>query len=442
MIKALPRRTLLRGFGTALALPLLDAMVPARAAARAAKPPVRMAFLYVANGFHMPEWRPTKVGPDYDLKRILAPLAPVKQEVSVLTGLAQDNAAALGDGPGDHARALSTFLTGVHITKTHGANIRAGVSADQLAAAKIGHLTRLPSLELGVEKGAQSGSCDSGYSCAYSSNLSWKTATMPAGKETNPAIVFDRLFGEPGGPRYDRQRRSLLDFVREDLDSLQPRLGGKDRAKLDEYLTSVRELEARIARTGALPPVTPPGFGRPDGAPGDYQEHIRLMADLLVAAFEADVTRIATFLVTNDSSNRSYPWLDVPEGHHDLSHHGGDHAKHEKLVRINTFHVSQLAYLLGKLKSVREGDGTLLDASMVVYGSGISDGDRHNHDDLPILLAGRGGGTLRAGRHVKVGKAPLNNLFLSMLDRMGAGADVESFGDSTGRLGALDGAAT
>ncbi len=437
MNRALCRRTALRGLGVSLALPFLDAMRPARAAARRAAPPVRMAFLYVANGFHMPEWTPGKVGAEFELRRVLAPLAKVKQDVLVLSGLAQDNARPLGDGPGDHARALACFLTGEHPVKTHGANIRAGVSADQIAATRVGHLTRLPSLELGIEQGAQSGSCDSGYSCAYSSNLSWRTPTMPMGKETEPGLVFDRLFGEAGGPKYNRQRQSLLDFVRDDLASLKPRLGGRDQAKIDEYMTSVREIEQRVARLGSLPDVRPPAFGRPEETPGQYQEHIRLMADLLVAAFQADVTRIATLLVTNDSSNRSYPWLDVPDGHHDISHHGGDPEKHEKIVRINRFHIEQLAYLLERLKGVKEGGGTLLDQSMIVYGSGISDGDKHNHDDLPILLAGRGGGAIRTGRHIKYPKTPLNNLFLSMLDRVGV-KDVERFGDSTGRLGGLD----
>jgi hypothetical protein len=434
-VKALPRRTLLRGLGAAVGLPLLDAMVPAVARARPPAPN-RLCVLYVANGVHMPEWTPARVGPGFELKRALEPLQPLRQDLLVLTGLAQNNAEALGDGPGDHARALGAFLTGVHPVKTAGANLRAGVSVDQVAAARLAALTRLPSLEVGIERGAQSGSCDSGYSCAYSSSLSWRSPTLPSGKEINPALVFDRLFGEKSGPRYNRQRQSLLDFVREDLASLQPRVGPKDRQKLDEYLSGVRELEGRIARFGELPPVHPPRFGRPEGPPPDLQEHIRLMSDLLVAAFQADVTRVATFLVTNDSSNRSYPFLDVPEGHHDLSHHGRNPQKQEKLVRINRFHVGELAYFLRKLKAAREAGGTLLDHSMVLYGSGISDGDKHNHDDLPILLAGRAGGSIRPGRHLSLAKTPLCNLFLSLLDRMGT--PVDALGDSTGRLDGLD----
>jgi hypothetical protein len=286
-------------------------MVPSVARARPPAP-TRLAILYVANGIHMPEWTPEKVGPGFALKRALEPLGALKQDLLVLTGLAQDNAAPLGDGPGDHARALAAFLTGVHPVKTAGANLRAGVSVDQVAAARLAALTRLPSLEVGIERGAQSGSCDSGYSCAYSSSLSWRSPTLPSGKEINPALVFDRLFGEKSGPRYNRQRQSLLDFVREDLSSLEPRVGPKDRQKLDEYLTGVRELEGRIARFGELPPVRPPRFRRPEGTPADLQEHIRLMSDLLVAAFQADVTRVATFLITNDSSNRSYPSWTCP----------------------------------------------------------------------------------------------------------------------------------
>ncbi len=436
MTSALPRRTALRGMGVAIALPFFDAMAPAwaRTAARRPKAPLRAAFLFVPNGAHMPELTPAKVGAGFDLPPILRPLEPVKQEILVLTGLAQNNAGALGDGPGDHARSLAAFLTGAHPVKTHGANIRAGISVDQVAAAKVGHLTRLPSLELGIDRGAQSGNCDSGYSCAYSSNLSWKTASMPMAKEINPALVFDRLFSHGVDPERDREERSLLDFVRQDLESLKTKLGGTDRRKMDEYLTGVRELEQRIARFGRMP-VEAPAFGRPDEIPRDNQEHIRLMCDLLCVAFQTDITRVATFLVANEGSNKSYPWLEIPEGHHELSHHGRSAQKQAKISRINRFHVTQLAYLLDKMSSVKEGDGTLLDHAMVLYGSGIGDGDRHNHNDLPIVLAGRGAGTVRPGRHVKYPETPLNNLFLSILDRMGA--PVEKLGDSTGPLWGL-----
>jgi hypothetical protein len=437
--KALPRRTLLRGLGAGIALPLLDAMTPALAKTARRRPPVRLAVLYVANGVHMADWTPRGRGGDVELPAvlppILTPLAKHRRDLLVLSGFAQDNAAPLGDGGGDHARALATFLTGVHPLKTAGANIRAGVSADQLAAQKIGHLTRLPSLELGLERGAQSGACDSGYSCAYSSNIAWKTESLPLAKEVDPAIVFERLFGRGADPRRSWEKASLLDFVKGELDALVPQLGPTDRRKLDEYLTGLRELEGRIARFGKLPPVEAPPFSAPEEPPKDYGEHARLMHDLTILAFRADVTRIVTLMMTNDLSNRSYPQLEISEGHHNLSHHGHDPEKLEKIARINTYHMTLLASLLDKMKAVEEGAGSLLDASMVLWGSGISDGDKHNHDDLPILLAGRAGGTIRPGRHLAVGKLPLNNLLLAMLDRLGA--PVERFGDSTGHFGGL-----
>jgi hypothetical protein len=435
------RRTLLRGAGAAVALPWMEAM----AAARGPSPegPLRMAFFYVPNGVHMQDWKPKEVGRDFDLPTILEPLAPVKEELLVLSNLAQDNARAHGDGPGDHARSLSCFLTGVHPRKTDGANIEAGVSVDQYAAKHIGAATRLPSLELGIERGAQSGNCDSGYSCAYSSNISWRTPTTPSSKEINPRLVFDRLFGGlgDGGSADDRRRRglyerSILDFVQEDARSLRGRIGMSDRRKLDEYLTAVREIESRVARADEdSERPSDVATARPAGVPKDYAEHVRLMFDLLALAFQTDTTRIATFMFANEGSGRPYPFLGVPEGHHDLSHHGKDPAKHEKLRRINRFHMEEFARLLKRLKETREGDRSILDNSMIVYGSGISDGDRHNHDDLPVLLVGRGGGTIATGRHVAYTPQPLNNLYLSMLDRMGV--PCERLGDSTGRLDKL-----
>ncbi len=430
-MKSLSRRTLLRGVGIGVSLPWLEAM----AAPKRPRAPLRFAVLYVPNGVHMPDWTPSKAGTDFTLPSILEPLRSVRDEITVLTGLEQRNAFALGDGPGDHARALGAFLTGAHPHKTNGANIKNGISADQVAAQKLGHLTRLPSLELGVDRGAQSGNCDSGYSCAYSSNLAWKSDTMPLAKEVDPSLVFDRLFGMGVDPKRDRQKRSILDFVARDLESLKPRLGKTDNRKMDEYLTAVREIEQRIARFGQMPPVDAPAFGRPEEIPSDNQEHIRLMCDLLVVAFQSDITRIATFLVANAGSNKSYPHLEIPEGHHELSHHGRNPEKLQKISRINRFHATQLAYLLEKLKSIGEGDGTLLDNSMIVYGSGIGDGDRHNHDDLPVVLAGRGGGTVKPGRHLRYEKLPLNNLYVSLLDRIGV--PVDTFGDSTGRLAGL-----
>jgi hypothetical protein len=435
-MKTLPRRTLLRGLGASIGLPLLDAMVPTRARASAADDtqPARLVVLYVANGAHMPEWTPAEEGSDFAFKRCLEPLRPWRKRVLMLTGLAQDNGRALGDGPGDHARAMASFLTGMHPVKSGGAGIRAGVSFDQVAAKHLGRHTRLPSLELGIEPGAQSGECDSGYSCAYSGSLAWRSPTLPASKEIDPALVFDRLFGEARSARRDRDRRSILDYVRQDVGQLLPRLGAKDRDKLDEYLTGVRELEQRVASVSRGPTPRLPAFDRPDGPPSDLQEHIRLMLDLMVAAFEADITRVATFLLTNEASNRSYPWLDVPEGHHDLSHHGGNPAKQAKLVRISQFYAEQLGYFLGRLARSRHEGPSLLDQSLVLYGSGLSDGDIHSHENLPILLAGNGAG-ISSGRHVRAGKTPLCNLLLSLLDQLGVESD--KFGDSTGRLNGL-----
>jgi hypothetical protein len=435
--------------GTAIALPWLEAMGPAAAladgSAKGSPVPKRMAFLYVPNGVHMADWTPEVIGALSGLPATLQPLAPFKDDLLVLTGLAQNNADALGDGPGDHARSLATFLTGMHPLKTDGAGIRVGVSADQVAAQKVGRQTRLPSLELGIERGAQSGNCDSGYSCAYSSNISWRSANMPMAKEINPKLVFDRLFSPQAhqGTPADRRKRelyrkSILDLVLDDAQQLRNRLGVNDRRKVDEYLTAVREIELRISQTETAAKSLPAaGLTRPKGVPDDIGEHIRLMFDLVALSFQCDVTRICTFMYANEGSTRNYPSINVTDGHHDLSHHSGDPKKHEKLKIINRFHIEQLAYLLGKLKAIPEGSGTLLDNLMLVYGSGISDGDRHNHDDLPILVCGKGGGTIKSGRHLKFEPQPLNDLFLSMLDRMGA--PIDRLGDSTGRLAKLDG---
>ena len=447
MSNPLSRRTALRGLGTAIALPWLEAMTPAfaRAATGSSPPaPVRMAFFYVPNGVHMPDWTPSTEGADYSIPAILKPLEPFRDDFLVLSGLGQDNGEAHGDGPGDHARALSTFLTGARLKKTDGADIRAGVSVDQVAADKVGHATRFASLELGTERGAQAGNCDSGYSCAYSSNISWRSESTPMAKEINPRLVFERLFAhakngeyDPARAKRDRYRKSILDFVADDASQLNRRLGGSDRRKVDEYLTAVREIERRLERVDARADVAP-DYESPKGIPDDYREHIRLMGDMMVLAFRADLTRVATFMFANETSGKSYPFLGVPEGHHDLSHHGNDPAKHAKIKLINTFHIEQFAYVIGKLKESREGEASILDRSMIVYGSGIGDGNRHNHDDLPVLLAGKGGGTIRSGRHVKyASRTPLNNLYASMLDRMGAG--TPSLGDSTGLLPALEG---
>jgi hypothetical protein len=447
MTTPISRRTVLRGLGTALALPWLEAMVPGKVLAAgldgaAGKAPLRMGFFYVPNGVHMPHWTPDG-NCLCDLPEILKPLTPFVDDLLVCSGLAQDNAFAKGDGPGDHARSLAAFLTGAHPKKTDGANIRNGISVDQVAAQKVGHKTKLPSLELGLERGAQAGNCDSGYSCAYSSNISWASETMPMAKEINPRAAFDRLFASSNGDpasKAARYKSSVLDYVLEDAAKLKTRVGVADNRKLDEYFTAVREIERRLSTVekGGDSGDDVPDYPRPTGVPRDFQEHARLMLDMVALAFQADVTRITTFMLANEGSNRPYPMIGVTDGHHDLSHHQNDPKKQAKISQINTFHMGQFAYLVGKLGAMPEGDGSVLDHCMLVYGSGIGDGNRHNHNDLPILLAGQANGTIKTGRHVKYPRnTPLNNLYLEMLDRMGA--PVDALGDSTGRLPGLDG---
>lgn len=443
--RKITRRTVLKGMGAAIALPALECMVPARCSAAgsaASALPKRLAFVYVPNGVHMPEWTPAGTQADFTLPRILQPLDKVKDKLLVLSGLAHDKARANGDGAGDHARSSAVFLTGCQPRKTSGADIKAGVSVDQIAAAQIGKATRLPSLELGCDRGQQAGSCDSGYSCAYSSNISWKTESMPMAKEIDPRQVFERLFSDgsqqaaAARAQREKYRQSILDYALDDARRLKRRISGADTRKVDEYLASIRDLELRIEKTrqASLQQQRDlPEFEVPDGIPQEYAQHIRLMCDLLVLAFQGDVTRVATFLVANEGSNRTYPWLGVSDGHHYLSHHGNDQAKLEKITRINVFHAEQFAYLLQRLDAVSEGQGTLLDNSMIVYGSCIGDGNRHNHDNLPVLLAGRGGGTVRAGRHLTYPKdTPMTNLYLALLDRLGV--EAEQVGDSTGRV--------
>lgn len=443
--KPISRRTVLRGLGVAVSLPWLEAMGPLAAwgeTSESVKPaPNRMAFLYVPNGINMADWTPPAEGATFDLPPTLQPLAPVQDRLLVLTGLTADKARPNGDGGGDHARALGAFLTGAQPRKTAGTDIRAGISADQVAAARIGDQTWLPSLEIGCEAGAMAGNCDSGYSCVYSSTMSWRSATQPLPKEVNPKAVFERLFSTtPNAARAERdaRRKSVLDFIREDSQDLAGRLSINDRRKLDEYFSAIRDIEQRISRSAKAPSLPTPGYQPPSGIPRQYEEHLRLMCDLIVLAFQADVTRVCTFVLANEGSNRSYSFIEVPEGHHELSHHGNDQTKKNKLHQINTFHVKQLAYLLDKLQSIPEGNGTLLDHAMIAYGSGNSDGNRHNHDDLPILLAGGGCGTLKSGRHIRYpNETPLTNLWLAMLNRMSV--ETAQLGDSTGVLQGLTG---
>jgi hypothetical protein len=403
-----------------------------------------MAFLFVPNGVNLDAWTPKNIGYAYDLPPTLEPLRRVQEYVNVLSGLTHDKGRANDDGAGDHARSASVFLTGCQAYKTSGGNIRVGQSVDQMAAHAIGSQTRFPSLELGCDRSRNTGNCDSGYSCAYSYNISWASPTTPMAKEIDPRLVFERLFGESStssGKSAQQERaalrKSLLDYVQSDARRLQERLGKSDQRKLDEYLTAVREIERRIEMVeGQSPENGPLGFQKPTGIPSDFGTHVRLMTDMLVLAFQTDSTRIATCMIAHEGSNRSYADAGVPDGHHDLSHHGGNRVKLEKIARIDHFHMQQFAYFLERLKSVPEGDGTLLDNCMIVYGSGISDGNRHNRENLPVLLAGRGGGTIETGRHLRYEtETPMTNLYVSMLERIGIG--IDRVGDSTGPLPGL-----
>jgi len=372
---------------------------------------------------------------------ILQPLSSVKDDVMVLSGLTCDNGRPNGDGACDHARASSAFLTGAQARKTAGANFRSGVSADQVAAQKLGDQTRLASLELGIEKFRGSGNCDSGYSCVYEHTLAWRNPTTPLPTEVNPQIIFDRLFSDnPNDPdrlKRGRLRASVLDAVLDDAHSLERQLGGADRQKLDQYLSSVRDLEDRIQRAEKLPPIQPPeGTKKPEQLPADLTEHFHLLSDLMVLAFQTDVTRIITCMFGREGSEQKYTMVGVNEGHHSITHHQNKPELQAKIRAINTFHIEQFAYFLSKLKSLKEGEGTLLDNCMVAYGSAIADGNRHEHGDLPVLLAGRGGGTIQTGRHTRVAReTPINNLWLAMLERMGA--PTKQLGDSTGVLQGL-----
>ncbi|MEO5959496.1 MAG: DUF1552 domain-containing protein [Opitutaceae bacterium] len=444
----IPRRLFLRGLGTAVALPVLDSMLPARAfgaTANGAKQvfPKRVAWVYTPNGKNMADWTPKTVGQNYDLPMILEPLAHHRRDFTVVSGLALDPANSHGDGGGDHARSSASFLTGAHPRKTAGADIKAGISVDQIAANKIGDQTRLPSLELSCDMGQRAGSCDSGYSCAYQFNLSWRSETQPMNPEVDPRSAFERLFGNgdaaasvEAAARRALYRKSVLDYVLEDARSLERRLGAQDKRKLDEYLTAVRDIEHRIERAEKFGKAqAPAGVVAPEMFE-TFDEHARLMYDILALAFQTDSTRVSSFMVSHDGSNRPYPMIGIRDGHHDLSHHRNDEAKKAKLAQINRFHSEQFAYFLDRLKSIKEGDGTLLDNCTILYGSALSDGQNHIHENLPILLAGRGGSGIETGRHIRVEeKTPLTNLYRSMLDNIGVA--TEKVGDSNGKLDAL-----
>ena len=436
--RALPRRTFLRGMGTAVALPFLDAMTPAFAAQ--SSPITRVAFVYTANGVIMRDWTPEQEGAGFAFSRTLQPVEPFRDQLLVVSGLAHRNGEALGDGPGDHARAGASWLTGAHPKKTRGADIRNGMSVDQMLAQDIGRNTPLPSLELGLQDVRMVGGCDSGYSCAYSNTLSWSSPTTPLPYETNPRLVFERLFGdgETTDPAVQavrsRQNRSLLDFVLDDASRLRPDLGAGDRRKLSDYLDSVREVERRIqnAERQAGSGVDLPVVDRPDGVPPTFEAHVRLMSDLVAIAFQADLTRVVTLMYSREGGNRTYRSIGVPDAHHGLSHHQNDPERMARLQLIDRHHVAMLAYFLGKLQEAQDEDGSLLDHSVVVYGSSLSDSNAHTHDNLPTLLAG-GGGALRGGRHLRYPEGtPMTNLFLTLLDRLGVQRD--QIGDSTGQV--------
>jgi hypothetical protein len=431
------RRSFLRGAGAWVALPALEALgAPFQAAAR----PRRLAVLYVPNGVNVPQWTTEGEGRDYALSPTLRALDPIKGDFSVLSGLNHENATPGEDGGGDHSRAGATFLTGVRAYKTGGADIRAGISFDQVAANAIGGLTRWPSLQLSTDGAREAGRCDSGYACAYQYNLSWRTPTLPLPAEHDPRQVFERLFGAgplagDGATAEARKelQKSVLDFVQEDARSLRGRLGARDREKLDQYFAAIREVEKRIAASENPKAAAVPA---PAGVPASFLDHVRVMMDLTALAFQGDATKVVVFMLAHEGSNRAFPEIGIPEAHHQISHHQGNLDKLAKIARIDRFYVDQFKYFVERLKAIPDGEGSLLDQSMVLYGSGISEGNRHLHSDLPILLAGRGGGTLHPGRRIRCpDPTPMSNVFLALLERLGVRAD--RFGDSTGLAAGL-----
>jgi hypothetical protein len=437
--KHLSRRALLRGSGAVFALPFLDAMAPALAATSktAANPAVRLGFVYVPNGIIESHWLPS---PSFEFNTSMKALEPYKNQITVLSNLAQIQGRSFGDGGGDHARAGASWLTGVHPKKTEGADIRSGISADQIAARALGAKTQFASLEIGVEAPSLAGGCDSGYSCAYTNTVSWSSPTTPNPMEVNPRTLFERLFGD--GDSTDpasrlealKERGSLLDFVKGSVDRLQTRLGSGDRRKLSEYLEAVRSVERRIQKAEEQnASVKMPILERPLSAPEEYVDHARLMMDLMLIAYQADLTRVVTFMMAREGSNRSYREIDVSDGHHNCTHHQNNAEKIAATIKINTHHLKQFAYLIEKMKATPDGDGSLLDHSLLLYGSSLSDGNRHTHTNLPTMLIGGASGKLKGGRHIQCAEdTPMNNLLLSMLEKVDVA--TEKLGDSTGKL--------
>jgi len=443
MRKALPRRTFLRGLGTAaVGLPFLDAMAPAFSASSVADPPVRMAFFYVPNGVIMDAWNPDYEGKLQELPRSLKALEPYKQDVLQIGNLTHNTGRALLDGAGDHGRCCGSYLTGVQVKKSV-VEIKNGISFDQIVANEIGGKTRFPSIELGMDDARQAGDCDSGYSCAYTNNMAWRSATAPLPPILNPRVLFERMFGagQPMTPeeraRQSKYRRSILDFVTDDTHKLETSLGPTDKRKLDEYLSAIREVERQIQRAETDNRQIDPQIDKPYGVPTDFAEHFKLLSTMVAIAFQADLTRIVTFLVTREGTSRPYRELGIPDGHHPLTHHRNQPELMEKVRKINEYHVQQFAGFVEKMKASKEGDRSLLDNSMIVYGAGLSDGNAHLHEDLPTIVVGRGGNYFKSGRRIVARReTPMCNLFLTMMDRMGV--NVERFGDSTGRLDGLD----
>jgi len=433
--KSIPRRTFLRGVGATVALPFLDAMAPAFAATPT--PPVRLAFLYVPNGIDMQNWNLEHEGPFGAFPRVLKPLEAFKNDIIQIGNLTNNSGRALLDGPGDHGRCAGSYVTGVQVRKTT-TDIKASISCDQIIANKIGSQTRFASLELGMDDSRQAGDCDSGYSCAYTNNLAWRSETQPLPPTLDPRVLFERLFGTgvvlspEAKERQARYRRSILDFVTGDAKKLQSSLGPTDRRKLEEYLSSIRDVEQQLEKA-ERENVVNPGMDKPYGVPPDFGEHFKLMTDMMTIAFQADLTRVITFLMTREGTSRAYREIGIADGHHPCTHHQGKPDLMEKVTQINEYHTKQVAGWLGNLKAIKEGDSNLLDNSMIVYGAGLSDGNRHLHDDLPTLLIGRGGNYFKPGRRVLVRKeTPMSNFHLTLMDRMGV--PLENFGDSSGHL--------
>ena len=440
--KALGRRTILRGMGTVMALPVLEAMsTSAKAAEQASAARKRLQVIYTPNGMMMQNWTPTAEGVGYETTPILKPLDAHRANFSVYSNLSHVQAEALGDGAGDHGRCCGSFLTGVHVKKTEGADITSGTSMDQLVAKQFGEQTQIPSLELGLEPPSLVGSCDSGYSCAYTNTLSWSTPNTPLPVTINPREVFERMFGD--GDSLDaksrlaqlRRQASILDFVAADAKRMSGKLGAADKQKLDEYLTSVRDIEHRIQKVeqGGSGAVALPAYSKPSGVPDGFQDHIHMMIDLQILAMQADITRVGTLMVGREVSGRSYPEIGVPDAHHPLSHHGNDPEKIAKLTKINTLHMEQVAYWFKRMKETKEGNGTLLDTTLLIAGASLADPNRHDHRNLPLIV---GGGLVVGGRHVVAPKdTPVTNMMLGAMDTLGVHAD--KIGDSTGRFAVL-----